>query len=58
MVGNAVPPRLAKFLALAIKESLNTNRVRGVKPVNVLVAIDHRHIVAFEVVVEMLLEND
>ncbi len=38
MVGNAVPPRLAKFLALAIKESLNANPIRDEKPVNVLVA--------------------
>jgi len=38
MVGNAVPPRLAKFLALAIKESLNASQVKDTKPVNVLVA--------------------
>ena len=38
MVGNAVPPRLAKFLALAIKESLNVSQVKDTKPVNILVA--------------------
>ena len=38
MVGNAVPPRLAKFLALSIKEALFSIQVRKSETSNVLVA--------------------
>lgn len=38
MVGNAVPPRLAKYLAMAIKESLDAAQIRETKRTYVLVA--------------------
>lgn len=38
MVGNAVPPRLAKHLALSIEKSLNPVRIRKTESTNVLVA--------------------
>ena len=38
MVGNAVPPRLAKFLALSIKEALDSVERRNAENIHVLVA--------------------
>ncbi len=38
MVGNAVPPRLAKLLAFSIKETLDSIQVRETETINVLVA--------------------
>lgn len=38
MVGNAVPPRLAKFLALSIKKALVSVEERKAETINVLVA--------------------
>ena len=38
MVGNAVPPRLAKFLALSIKKALVSAEERKAETINVLVA--------------------
>ena len=38
MVGNAVPPRLAKFLALSIKKALVSVEARKAETITVLVA--------------------
>lgn len=38
MVGNAVPPRLAKLLALSIKETLDSVQIEKKETINVLVA--------------------